>query len=144
MRRNTMNWEMVYKISIATIGGALGYLFGGWSDLIIVLFIFGIIDYGSGMVASWFEGKLNSKIGSRGIAKKIMMFAIVAVANLLDQILPLGPLAGHHVIREATIFFYLGNELLSIIENAGRMGLPLPSQLTNAVSVLKGKSEEGK
>ncbi len=90
----------------------------------------------TGLLASAYEGKLSSKIGFRGIAKKVMIFAIVAVAHLIDT-----AIGENHLIRDVAIYFYLANELLSILENAGRTGLPVPSQIKNAVLVLKGKAK---
>lgn len=133
-----MNWEMIFKVGTAGAGGFFGWIFGGWDVVIKVLIAFAVFDYLTGMFASHVERKLSSKIGFKGIAKKVVMFFVVAVANLLDEALGTG-----NTIRDAVIFFYIGNELLSFIENVGRMGVPLPSQLSNAVLVLKGK-EEGK
>lgn len=137
-----MNWEIIFKFGTAGVGGFVGYMFGGWSVMLQVLLTFVIIDQLSGLMAAYVEGKasndqgLSSKVGFKGIAKKVMIFFIVAIAHLIDQTMGTG-----HVIRDAVIFFYLGNELLSIIENAGRIGIPLPPQLRNAVAILKGKGE---
>lgn len=127
-------WEVIYKFGFATIGGVGGYLFGGWSALLQILVAFVAIDYVTGFIASGAEGKLSSKIGFKGIFKKLMIFALVAVAHLIDKLI-----GEAHVIRDAVIFFYCGNELLSILENAGRTGLPVPDQIKSAVQVLKGK-----
>ncbi|CEG26021.1 phage holin family protein [Bacillus sp. B-jedd] len=127
-------WEAVYKFGFTTVGGVFGYLFGGWSPLLQILLAFVIIDYLTGLIASGTEGKLSSKIGFRGIAKKVMIFCLIAVAHLVDRALGDG-----NMVRDALIFFYLGNELLSIIENAGRTGLPVPDQIKSAVDVLKGR-----
>jgi toxin secretion/phage lysis holin len=128
-------WETIYNSITAVLGAFVGYLFGGWSVLLGILLAFSFIDYGSGMLASSIEGKLSSKVGFRGIAKKIMIFALVAVGHLVDKAL------GKEMIQNAIIFFYLGNELLSIIENAGRTGIPIPKQIQSAVEILKGKGE---
>jgi toxin secretion/phage lysis holin len=129
--------DVIYKFGTPILGGAVSYLYGGWSTLIQILVVFVVIDYVTGLVAAGFEGKLSSKIGFKGIAKKIMIFALVAVAHLIDS-----ALGENHLIRDATIFFYLGNELLSILENAGKTGLPIPDQIKNAVQVLKGKGNK--
>lgn len=129
-----MNWEIIYKFGATGAGSVVGYLFGGWSLLLQVLLVFVIIDYLSGLLASGVEGKLSSKVGFKGIAKKIMIFCLVAVGHLIDKALGDGSM-----IQNAIIFFYLGNELLSIVENAGRTGLKVPEQLKNAVAVLQGK-----
>lgn len=134
-----MKWENVFK-AICGIGGALAsYLFGGWSALLGILLAFVAIDYITGVIAAGIEGKLNSSIGWKGIAKKVGIFVIVAVANLVDR-----ALGDAHIFRDATIFFYLANELLSIIENVGRFGLPMPEVLQKAVAILKSKGEASK
>jgi toxin secretion/phage lysis holin len=131
-----VSWEVIYKTLLTGTGAVVGYLFGGWSVLLQILLAFTIIDYLSGLLASGVEGKLSSKIGFKGIAKKLMIFFLVSVGHLIDKALGDGSM-----IQNAIIFFYLGNELLSIVENAGRTGLPVPNQIRNAVDVLKGKGE---
>ena len=131
-----MNWEVFYKTTTAGVGAIVGYIFGEWSVLLQILLAFVIIDYISGLLASGVEGKLSSKVGFRGIAKKLMIFVLAAVGHLVDKAIGDGSM-----IQNAIIFFYLGNELLSILENAGRTGLPVPEQIKNAVDVLKGKSK---
>lgn len=128
--------DVFFKIGATALGGISGYLWGGWSTLIQILLVFVVIDYLTGLLAAGYEGKLSSKIGFKGIAKKIMIFALVAVAHMIDKSLGNG-----NIFRDAVIFFYLGNELLSILENAGRTGLPVPDQIKSAVQVLKGKGE---
>jgi toxin secretion/phage lysis holin len=131
-----MNWEVFYKTVTTGIGAFVGYIFGEWSVLLQILLAFVIIDYVSGLLASGVEGKLSSKVGFKGIAKKIMIFVLVAVGHLVDKAIGDGSM-----VQNAIIFFYLGNELLSILENAGRTGLPVPEQVKNAVEILKGKSK---
>ena len=131
-----MSWEIIYKSFLTGTGAIVGYLFGGWSVLLQILLAFTIIDYLSGILASGVEGKLSSKVGFKGIAKKLMIFFLVSVGHLIDKALGDGSM-----VQNAIIFFYLGNELLSIVENAGRTGLPVPNQIKNAVHVLKGKGE---
>lgn len=114
---------------------AASFLFGGWSALLNILLVFVILDYVTGIAAAAKEGKLRSNIGLWGIARKILIFSIVAVAHLVDQML-----GGNHLFRDAAIFFYLANELLSLIENAGRLDAPIPPSLRQAVEVLRGKS----
>lgn len=125
--------EQVFKVIATALGGLVGYLWGGWSTLMGILLTFVFIDYATGLFASALEGKLSSKVGFKGIFKKVMIFAIVAVAHLIDEALG----GQNDIFRDATIFFYLANELLSILENAGRAGLPIPDKLQNAVDVLK-------
>jgi toxin secretion/phage lysis holin len=136
-----MNWEIIFKVGLTSIGGGIGWIFGGWTGLLPILLVFMVIDQTSGLLASYVEGKLSSKVGFRGIAKKIMILCVVVVCNLIDQAFILQDIYSGQIVRDGAIVFYLGNELLSFIENAGRMGVPLPAQLINAVAVLKGKGE---
>jgi toxin secretion/phage lysis holin len=127
--------ENIIKVVISAGGAVVSYLFGGWSALMGILLAFVALDYFSGLAAAWVEKSLSSQKGMVGIAKKVFIFAMVAVAHLIDT-----ALGDAHLLRDATIFFYLANELLSIIENVGRIGLPVPTPIQKAVEVLKGKS----
>jgi len=128
--------ENLYKSIIAVGGAAASYFFGGWSALLSVLLTFVVLDYVTGFLAAAKEGKLNSEVGLWGIAKKVAIFFVVAVAHLVDT-----ALGDAHLFRDAAIFFYLANELLSITENTGRLGVPIPTAIQRAVEVLRGKGE---
>ncbi|MCX8009334.1 MAG: phage holin family protein [Patescibacteria group bacterium] len=130
-------FDIVYKTGAAVVGAVIGYLFGESTGLLLVLFWMVVIDYGTGMVAGYTEGTLSSKVGFKGIVRKVMIFVMVALAHLVDS-----ALGTKNMFRDATIVFYMANELLSIFENAGRMGVPVPERLTQAVEVLKGRSKE--
>ncbi|AVG12976.1 phage holin family protein [Paenibacillus larvae] len=106
--------------------------------LLQVLLVLVVVDYATGLMAAGTQGKLESNVGLKGIARKVFIFFIVAVAHQIDLIL-----GNQHMIRDATLFFYVANELLSIIENGGRLGVPLSNVIKQAVGVLKGKSEGG-
>ncbi|MDF9626494.1 phage holin family protein [Bacillus cereus] len=131
--------DVVLKTFIATFGGFCGYFLGGWDATLKVLVIMAAIDYITGVVAAGYNGELKSKVGFKGIAKKVVLFLLVGAAAQLDTVL-----GSNNAIREATIFFFMGNELLSLLENAGRMGIPLPQALTNAVEILGGKQKQEK
>ncbi|GAA0379054.1 phage holin family protein [Bacillus horti] len=128
--------ETILKVIVGFTGASISYLWGEWTALLNVLFVLVIIDYISGLVASGFEGKISSNTGMKGIAKKVFIFAIVAIAHLVDT-----ALGESHLFRDAAIFFYIANELISIIENGGRMGVPIPPGIQKAVEVLKRKGE---
>ncbi len=121
----------------AGLGSIVSYLFGGWDTLLMVLIIAVVIDYFTGLIAGAIEGKLSSSVGIRGIGRKVLIFSLVTVAHLIDTIL-----GSQHFIREATIIFYLCNELLSIIENVSRVGVPVPTFLIKAVDALKSKRKK--
>ncbi|MDU5143505.1 MAG: phage holin family protein [Paenibacillus dendritiformis] len=129
--------DLVLKTVFAATGGAASFLFGGWPALLQVLLIIVAVDFVTGVIASGVEGKLKSSIGLIGIARKVFIFLVVAVAHQVDSVL-----GDQHLLRDAAIFFYLANELLSIIENGGRIGVPLPPVIKQAVEVLRNKGGE--
>jgi toxin secretion/phage lysis holin len=96
-----------------------------------------VVDYISGVIASATEGKLSSKVGMIGIAKKVFIFLLVTVAHKIDVALGNG-----HIFRDAVIYFYIANELLSITENGGRMGMPMPSVFSKMIAVIQSKGGE--
>lgn len=129
--------DVLIKSFIFTFGGFCGYFLGGWDTTLRVLLIMAAIDYITGVIAAGYNGELKSKVGFKGIAKKVVLFLLVGAATQADA-----AIGTNSAIREATIFFFIGNELLSLLENAGRMGIPLPQALTNAVEVLGGKQKQ--
>ena len=131
--------DVLLKAFIATFGGFCGYFLGGWDATLKVLVTMAIIDYLTGVIAAGFNGELKSKVGFKGIAKKVVLFLLVAAATQVDVIM-----GTNSAVREATIFLFIGNELLSLLENAGRMGITLPQALTNAVEILGGKQRQEK
>jgi toxin secretion/phage lysis holin len=129
--------DIAFKTGAAILGGITGLIFGESTGLLVALFWMVVIDYGSGIVTAFMEKTLSSKIGFKGIAKKVMIFVMVALAHQVDS-----ALGTKNMFRDATIVFYIANELLSIFENAGRIGVPVPDRLMQAVEVLKGKSNK--
>ncbi|RDI44364.1 phage holin family protein [Falsibacillus pallidus] len=123
---------------LALAGGVFTSTFlGAWNPLILTLLCAIAIDYLTGLVASAIEGRLSSSAGFKGILKKIIIFSIVAAAHFLDLILKTNDL-----LRDATILFYLCNEIISILENAGRAGLPLPDFIKDKIEMLKKKNKK--
>ena len=121
---------------IATVGTCLISLFGGWDSMMQALVIICAIDYTTGLLAAIYNGKLSSKIGYKGIIKKICMFAIVAVACILDD-----PMKTE-LLREVTILFYISNEAISILENVGKTGVKYPKKLKNILKELRDKEHK--
>lgn len=127
----------IAKTLIAGIGAFFGYVVGEWTIMMQVLLYMAIADYLTGLIAGYKEKKLASKVGFKGIAKKLIIFVLIGVGYQLDR------LFGHgSTIQDMIMFFYIGNELLSLVENAGRIGVPVPTALKDAVAVLRAKSGE--
>lgn len=128
---------------LGIVGSFLASLFGGWDAALITLLIFMVIDYGSGLVVAGVfhasskteTGSLESKAGWKGLCKKGMTLLIVLIATRLDLVI------GTTYIRDAVCIAYIVNETISIIENAGLMGVPIPAVITNAIEVLKKKGD---
>ena len=129
--------ETFFKSIVAVFGAIITFLLGGWSPLLQVLVIFIIIDYALGVLVAFTHGELNSEIGFKGIAKKVIILSLVAVAYAIDTIM-----GDNTFTRDAVIFFYIANELISILETAGKTNLPIPKALTDAVAKLNGKADE--
>lgn len=139
MSETTIKW-------IAGVGGGVAsFLFGGWSYLLWVLLFFVVVDYVTGWVAAKQAGELSSNVGFVGGFRKLMIFVFVAIGNMLDTALgdTLGGFFdGGHGFRDGVTLYYLANELLSITENAGRLGVPIPEPIRRAVKVLSEKGED--
>ncbi|MDQ0176703.1 phage holin family protein [Bacillus chungangensis] len=131
--------ENIVKTVAAASAAAVSFLWGEWSILLKILLAFVIIDYVTGLIASAVEGRLRSKVGLVGIARKVLIFLMVAVANLVDIVLIESGIREEPFLMMAVIVFYIINELLSITENGGRIGLPIPSQIRQAIEMLNQK-----
>lgn len=123
---------------IAAVCALASYIFGGWDGLMIALVIFIIADYISGVIAAAVEKKLSSEVGAKGIAKKIFMLLIVAVANIID----INVVGEGHTLKTVTMIFYICNECISLLENAGRIGVPVPKKLLDVLSQLKANNDK--
>lgn len=122
----------------STIGGLIGAIVGDVDGLLLALLAFIILDYLTGLMAAVVQKQLSSQIGFKGIFKKIVLLFLVALAHLIDtQVLKHGG-----PIRATVIFFYLSNEGLSILENAVRIGLPIPEKLQSILKMLKDGGKE--
>lgn len=141
-----MNLKTTICTVIGAAGGAAASLFGGWDAAVVTLLVFMALDYVSGLVvAGVFHasdksegGALESRAGFKGLCRKGMILAFVFIACRMDMLL------GTHYIRDSVIVGFAANELISIVENAGLMGLPLPAAVTAAVDILTKKAAEQK
>lgn len=128
---------------LGILGGTLASFFGGWDEAVITLIIFMAIDYISGLIVAGIfhkskktqNGALESRAGLKGLIRKGMMLLIVLIAYRVD-------ITMHTTIaKDAAVIGFIANELISIVENCGLMGIPLPEKLTNAIDVLKKSTE---
>lgn len=130
-------WNIA-QLAFTLVGGWLGYFLGGCDGLILALVLFVVADYITGVMCAVTDKKLSSSIGFKGIFRKVLIFMLVGIANIIDfQVIKQGS-----VIRTAVIFFYLSNEGLSLIENAAHLGLPVPEKLKNVLEQLHDKNRK--
>ena len=137
------NWKVVLCATLGCIGGLIAQVFGGWDAGLMTLIAFMAVDYISGLiVAAVFHasektesGGLESRAGWKGLCRKGMTLCIVLIAHRLDIAL------GTSVVRDAVIIAYICNEAISITENAGLMGVPVPERLAAAIDALQGKGK---
>ena len=126
------------QLAFTVVGGGLGYFLGGCDGLILALLLFVVTDYITGVMCAAIDKKLSSSVGFKGIFRKVLIFMLVGIANIIDfQVIKQGS-----VIRTAVIFFYLSNEGLSLIENAAHLGLPVPEKLKNVLEQLHDKNRK--
>lgn len=130
-------WNTIQFIFTA-MGGWLGYYLGGCDGLLYALLAFVVADYVTGVMCAASDKKLSSEVGFKGICRKVLVFILVGIANILDvQVIGTGS-----VLRTAVIFFYISNEGLSLLENAGHLGLPIPEKMKAVLAQLHDRAEE--
>lgn len=136
------SWHDI-QIIFAAFGGVIGGFIGGMDGFLYTLIAFVVIDYVTGIMCAIVEKSLDSEVGARGIFKKVLIFMLVGIANMID----VNVIGQGAILRTAVIFFYLSNEGVSILENAGRLGLPIPSKLRAVLAQLRddaeGEQEDG-
>ncbi|MCL2636977.1 MAG: phage holin family protein [Oscillospiraceae bacterium] len=127
---------------IVIIGACIGYMFGELDELLTVLIAVTVLDYITGVLVAIVKKQFSSEIGFRGICKKIMMFMVVALAHIIDEHI----IQSGSGLRTAAIFLFIANEGVSLLENAGAMGVPIPEKLLKILQQLKlsSKNEENK
>lgn len=130
-------WNTIQLIFTA-VGGWLGYFLGGCDGLLYALVAFVVIDYITGVMCAITDKKLSSSVGFKGICRKVLIFLLVGIANVLDvQVIGTGS-----VLRTAVIFFYISNEGVSLLENAGHLGLPIPEKIKTVLEQLHDRAEK--
>ena len=132
-------WNTIQFIFTA-VGGWLGYFLGGCDGLLYALIAFVAVDYITGVMCAVIDRKLSSAVGFKGIFRKVLIFLLVGIANIIDvQVIGTGA-----VLRTAVIFFYISNESVSLLENAGHLGLPIPEKIKTVLEQLHDRAENGK
>jgi toxin secretion/phage lysis holin len=127
------------QTAFAGVGGVVGLYLGGADGFLYALIAFVVVDYITGVLRAIVEKQLSSRVGSKGIAKKVAIFLIVGIGHLVDAYVLGGSGAP---IRTAVIFFYIANEGVSLLENSTAIGLPVPDKLKDVLQQLHGKSDE--
>ena len=131
--------DVIHTIQIifAAIGAYIGWFLGGFDGLLYALVAFVVLDYITGLMVAILEKKLSSSIGFKGIFKKVLIFIFVGIGHIIDFYI----LQNGSAVRTAVIFFYLSNEGLSIVENAAKIGLPVPESLKKVFTELKKEDD---
>lgn len=126
------------QIAFSALGGFIGWFLGGVDGFLYALIAFVVIDYVTGVMCAIEDKSLSSAVGFKGICRKVLIFALVGVGNLLDTYV----LGEAGVLRTAVIFFYLSNEGVSLLENAAHLGLLFPDKLKNVLAQLHNRSTD--
>lgn len=130
-------WNTI-QIIFTGVGGWLGYFLGGCDGLLYALVVFVVVDYITGVMCAINNKSLSSAVGFKGICRKVLIFLLVGIANVLDvQVIGTGS-----VLRTAVIFFYISNEGISLLENAGHLGLPIPDKIKVVLEQLHDRAEK--
>ena len=131
-------WNATQAVFTA-VGGWLGWFLGGGDGLLYALVAFVVVDYITGVMCAIVDRKLSSAVGFKGIFKKILIFVLVGIANILD----VNVIGTGSVLRTAVIFFYVSNEGVSLLENATYLGLPIPTAIKEVLEQLHDRAEKG-
>ena len=130
-------WNMIQMV-FAAVGGWLGYYLGGCDGLLLALVAFTAADYLTGVMCAISDKALSSNVGFKGICRKVLIFLLVGIANILDvHVIGTGS-----VLRTAVIFFYISNEGVSLLENAAHLGLPVPGKIKAVLEQLHDRAEK--
>ena len=130
-------WNMI-QLMFTAVGGWLGWFLGGCDGLLYALIAFVVIDYIMGVMCAINDHSLSSEVGFRGICRKVLIFLLVGIANILD----VNVIGAGSVLRTAVIFFYISNEGVSLMENAAHLGLPVPEKIKVVLEQLHDRAED--
>lgn len=126
------------QIAFSAIGGFIGWFLGGFDGFLYALIAFAVIDYITGVMCAISDKRLSSEVGFKGICRKVLIFVLVGIGNLVDMYV----LGEAGVLRTAVIFFYLSNEGVSLLENSAHLGLPIPQKLKSVLEQLHNRNEK--
>ena len=126
------------QVAFTALGGFLGWFLGGVDGFLYALIAFAVIDYITGVLCAIADKTLSSEVGFKGICRKVLIFTLVGIGNILDVYV----LGETGVLRTAVIFFYLSNEGVSLLENAAHLGLPIPEKLKEVLEQLHDRAEK--
>lgn len=127
-------WTAI-QTAFTALGGFIGWFLGGTDGFLYALIALVVIDYITGVFCAIADKSLSSEVGFKGICRKVLIFVLVGIGNIIDVYV----LGDSSVLRTAVIFFYLSNEGVSLLENASRLGLPIPDKLKEVLSQLHDK-----
>lgn len=130
-------WNMI-QLMFTAVGGWLGWFLGGCDGLLYALIAFVAIDYITGVMCAINDRSLSSEVGFRGICRKVLIFLLVGIANIMD----VNVIGTGSVLRTAVIFFYISNEGVSLMENAAHLGLPVPEKIKVVLEQLHDRAED--
>lgn len=126
------------QLAFSALGGFIGWFLGGADGFLYALIAFVVVDYITGVMCAIADKNLSSEVGFKGICRKVLIFLLVGIANILDvQVIGTGS-----VLRTAVIFFYLSNEGVSLLENAAHLGLPVPEKMKEILEQLHDRAEK--
>lgn len=128
-------WAKI-QVAVTALGGWFGYIVGGVDGFMTALIVLMVLDYITGIMCAIVDKQLSSSIGFKGIFKKILIIMLVGVAHIVDM----NVVGSHDALRSAVICFYVSNEGVSVLENASRLGLPIPEKLKAVLAQLHDKN----
>lgn len=129
--------EKYFNALVAVVATFFTYVFGSWDLALQVLIVFMILDYGTGVLYAFLNNQLNSEVGFKGLVKKMMILVVLIIGVMVDRILG----TGNWVFRTLVAYFYIANEGISLLENVGNIGIPIPNKLRNALEQLNNEED---
>lgn len=130
--------EKYFNAIVAVLATFFTYIFGVWDLAMQVLIVFMTLDYGTGVLYAYLIGQLSSEVGFKGLVKKCMILVVVIIGVMLDRMLG----NGTWMFRTLVCYFYIANEGISLLENVGNIGIPIPNKIKNALEQLNKDNEE--